>query len=125
MTETDVQHERRERRIQWERRFQSVMVTLVAGAIVWGVQTLVSVDKTLTVSVQRIDQVELVVAGMYRRDDALRDVAALGARVERMAAGVEAQTSALAGIQARVRVLEDRARVRRNHEAPAATEPRQ
>lgn len=126
MTETEQQHERRERRTQWERRFQSVMITLVAAGIVWGVQTLVSVDTKLAVSVQRIDQVEIVVAGMYRRDDARRDVADLRERVERMAGVDDQQTAALQDIQARVRVVEDRTRVRRTpSSAAAAAEARQ
>lgn len=124
MTETEQQHERRERRTQWERRFQSVMITLVAAGIVWGVQTLVSVDTELAVSVQRIDQVEIVVAGMYRRDDARRDVADLRERVERMAGVDDQQTAALQDIQARVRVVEDRTRVRRT-QSSAAAEARQ
>ncbi len=124
MTETEQQHERRERRTQWERRFQSVMITLVAAGIVWGVQTLVSVDTKLAVSVQRIDQVEIVVAGMYRRDDARRDVADLRERVERMAGVDDQQTAALQDIQARVRVVEDRTRVRRT-QSSAAAEARQ
>lgn len=124
MTETEQQHERRERRTQWERRFQSVMITLVAAGIVWGVQTLVRVDTELAVSVQRIDQVEIVVAGMYRRDDARRDVADLRERVERMAGVDDQQTAALQDIQARVRVIEDRTRVRRT-QSSAAAEARQ
>lgn len=124
MTETEQQHERRERRTQWERRFQSVMITLVAAGIVWGVQTLISVDTELAVSVQRIDQVEIVVAGMYRRDDARRDVADLRERVERMAGVDDQQTAALQDIQARVRVVEDRTRVRRT-QSSAAAEARQ
>ena len=124
MTETEQQHERRERRTQWERRFQSVMITLVAAGIVWGVQTLVSVDTERAGSVQRIDQVEIVVAGMYRRDDARRDVADLRERVERMAGVDDQQTAALQDIQARVRVVEDRTRVRRT-QSSAAAEARQ
>lgn len=113
MSDDNIEQQRKERRVQWERRFQSVMVTLVAAGIVWGVQTLVSVDKTLAVTVQRIDQIDVAASGMYRRDEATRDFSQLASLVERVQSATERNATSIHEMQGRVRVIEDRLQIRR------------
>ncbi len=76
------QRRRIDRRTRWERRFQSVMITLCAAGVVWGVQTLVSVDKNQAISASRLERVEIMQSGMYTARDAKRDVADMTRRIE-------------------------------------------
>ena len=79
---TTDQRRRIDRRTRWERRFQSVMITLCAAGVVWGVQTLVSVDKNQAISASRLERVEIMQSGMYTARDAKRDVADMTRRIE-------------------------------------------
>lgn len=81
MTEAEIQ-QRRERSGRWERRFQSVMVTLCTVGVVWVVQTLVSVDKGQAIAAARLERVEIMQSGMYTARDAKRDVADMTRRIE-------------------------------------------
>lgn len=79
---TTDQRRRIDRRTRWERRFQSVMITLCAAGVVWVVQTLVSVDKNQAISASRLERVEIMQSGMYTARDAKRDVADMTRRIE-------------------------------------------
>lgn len=81
MTEAEIQ-QRHDRRSRWERRFQSVMITLCAAGVVWVVQTLVSVDKGQARAADRLERVEIMQSGMYTARDAKRDVADMTRRIE-------------------------------------------
>lgn len=81
MTEAEIQ-QRHDRRSRWERRFQSVMITLCAAGVVWVVQTLVSVDKGQAIAAARLERVEIMQSGMYTARDAKRDVADMTRRIE-------------------------------------------
>ena len=78
---TTDQRRRIDRRTRWERRFQSVMITLCAAGVVWVVQTLVSVDKNQAISASRLERVEIMQSGMYTARDAKRDVADMTRRI--------------------------------------------
>lgn len=96
---TTEQLRKKERRVSWERRFQSVMITLVAAAIVWGVQTLVSVDKTQSLVVNRLDLVEIRQAGAIERREAQRDHSDIHKRID-------STDSAIVVIDGRLKVIE-------------------
>lgn len=122
MTDSDTT-EKRERHIQWERRFQSVMVTMATAGMIWVVQTLVSVDKAVAIAVEKQGQLEISVAGMYSSDAAKRDVIELNDRIRSVADIAARQGTALYDVQGRVRVIEDRLHIRRAREAAAAAAP--
>ena len=113
MSDDNIEQQRKERRVQWERRFQSVMVTLVAAGIVWGVQTLVNVDKSLALAVQKQSEFEIALAGMYRSTDARRDVEGLSARIDTLSTATDRNATSIHEMQGRVRVIEDRLQIRR------------
>ena len=89
------------RRTRWERRFQSVMITLCAAGVVWGVQTLVSVDKNQAISASRLERVEIMQSGMYTARDAKRDVADMTRRIETNEKSIIGLDSRLQRVEAR------------------------
>lgn len=100
---TTDQRRRIDRRTRWERRFQSVMITLCAAGVVWGVQTLVSVDKNQAISASRLERVEIMQSGMYTARDAKRDVADMTRRIEQ-------NEQSIIGIDGRLKAVEGRRR---------------
>jgi uncharacterized protein YoxC len=69
------------RKVQWERRFQSAMLTIAVAGVIWVVQTLANVDKGMAAILPRINTIEVQISGMYRATDARRDVADMTARI--------------------------------------------
>lgn len=98
---TTDQRRRIDRRTRWERRFQSVMITLCASGVVWGVQTLVSVDKNQAISASRLERVEIMQSGMYTARDAKRDVADMTRRIETNEKSIIGLDSRLQRVEAR------------------------
>lgn len=98
---TTDQRRRIDRRTRWERRFQSVMITLCAAGVVWGVQTLVSVDKNQAISASRLERVEIMQSGMYTARDAKRDVADMTRRIETNEQSIIGLDSRLQRVEAR------------------------
>lgn len=98
---TTDQRRRIDRRTRWERRFQSVMITLCAAGVVWGVQTLVSVDKNQAISASRLERVEIMQSGMYTASDAKRDVADMTRRIETNEKSIIGLDSRLQRVEAR------------------------
>ncbi len=90
-----------DRRTRWERRFQSVMITLCAAGVVWVVQTLVSVDKNQAISASRLERVEIMQSGMYTARDAKRDVADMTRRIETNEKSIIGIDSRLQRVEAR------------------------
>lgn len=74
-------NDRKERRVQWERRAQSVMLSLVSAAIIWGVSTLASVDRAIAGLQPRIDSLDVQIAGAYRASEARLAVDGMTARI--------------------------------------------
>lgn len=66
-----------ERRAWWMRAYQSVITTVIAAAIVWGVQTLANLDKSVAAITPRLDSIDLQVAGSYRSSEARIAIASL------------------------------------------------
>lgn len=95
------QRRRIDRRTRWERRFQSVMITLCAAGVVWVVQTLVSVDKNQAISASRLERVEIMQSGMYTARDAKRDVADMTRRIETNEKSIIGLDSRLQRVEAR------------------------
>lgn len=98
---TTDQRRRIDRRTRWERRFQSVMITLCAAGVVWVVQTLVSVDKNQAISASRLERVEIMQSGMYTARDAKRDVADMTRRIETNEQSIIGIDSRLQRVEAR------------------------
>lgn len=98
---TTDQRRRIDRRTRWERRFQSVMITLCAAGVVWAVQTLVSVDKNQAISASRLERVEIMQSGMYTARDAKRDVADMTRRIETNEKSIIGLDSRLQRVEAR------------------------
>lgn len=90
-----------DRRTRWERRFQSVMITICAAGVVWVVQTLVSVDKNQAISASRLERVEIMQSGMYTARDAKRDVADMTRRIETNEKSIIGLDSRLQRVEAR------------------------
>lgn len=90
-----------DRRTRWERRFQSVMITLCAAGVVWVVQTLLSVDKNQAISASRLERVEIMQSGMYTARDAKRDVADMTRRIETNEKSIIGIDSRLQRVEAR------------------------
>lgn len=90
--------ERRERRTQWERRFQSVIVSIGTAGIIWLVSTVAKIDKAAATTAVRLDAIEISAAGAYRASDAKRDVQGMTERlqyVEQRAAAIEIRVDRL------------------------------
>lgn len=98
---TTDQRRRIDRRTRWERRFQSVMITLCAAGVMWVVQTLVSVDKNQAISASRLERVEIMQSGMYTARDAKRDVADMTRRIETNEKSIIGIDSRLQRVEAR------------------------
>ncbi len=80
----DHQIERRkiDRAVKWERRFQSAGIALACAAIVWGVQTLANLDKSVAAITPRLDSIDLQVAGAYRASEARIAISGLQRQIE-------------------------------------------
>lgn len=90
--------ERRERRTQWERRFNSVMVSIGTAGIIWLVSTVAKIDKSQATTAVRLDAIEVSAAGAYHASDAKRDVREMTDRlqyVEQRAAAIEIRVDRL------------------------------
>lgn len=96
---TTEQLRKSERNVKWERRFQSVMLSLVAAAIVWGITTLINVDKTQAIVLTRLDMVEIRQAGAIERREADRYHTDLHKRLD-------STDSAIVIIDGRLKVIE-------------------
>ena len=72
-----------DRRAWWMRAYQSVITTVIAAAIVWGVQTLANLDKSVAAIRPRLDSIDLQVAGSYRSSEARVAIASLQRQIER------------------------------------------
>jgi len=77
------------------------MITLCAAGVVWGVQTLVSVDKNQAISASRLERVEIMQSGMYTARDAKRDVADMTRRIETNEKSIIGLDSRLQRVEAR------------------------
>lgn len=87
-----------ERRVQVERRYQSVVLSLCAGCVLWILSTLLSLNGGISRLQARIDQFDVQLALMYRASDARRDMTDLSTRItsndrriERLEQRLEAQ----------------------------------
>ncbi len=87
------------KRDEWERRFQSVMLSLTAAAIIWGVVTLVAVDRNQAVLTTKLERVEVLQAGAYTARDAKRDVAEMTRRIDQ-------NEKAIISLDGRLKVIE-------------------
>lgn len=68
-------------KVQRERRYQSVMLSLCAGGMLWILQTLVSLSSDIAGIKPRIDALDVQLSLMYRASDARRDAADMAARM--------------------------------------------
>lgn len=71
-----------ERRAWWMRAYQSVITTVIAAAIVWGVQTLANLDKSVASITPRLDSIDVQVSGAYRASEARIAIASLQKQIE-------------------------------------------
>jgi chromosome segregation ATPase len=100
--------DRKERHVQWERRFQSVVISLGTGAIFWAAGTLMKVDKGLDALKPHVDNLDIQIAGMYRSADAKRDVAELATKIAETSSQNAKQDGDIQDIKTRVTTLEYR-----------------
>lgn len=68
-------------RVQRERRYQSVMLSVCAAGMLWILQTLVSLSSDIAGIKPRIDALDVQLSLMYRASDARRDIADISARL--------------------------------------------
>lgn len=124
MTDDEIQVERRkfDHRAQIHRWFQSAMVSLLVAAVIWGVQTLANLDKSVAAIVPRMDNIEIQASSAYRATDAKRDFADLVRRIDTGDARDAAHDTTLQSLDHRVTKLEARSSAGRyaNTRQPAA-----
>ncbi len=70
-----------DRKLQRERRYQSIMLSVCAGGMLWILQTLVSLSTDIASIKPRIDALDVQLSLMYRASDARRDIADITARM--------------------------------------------
>lgn len=70
-----------ERKVQRERRYQSVVLSLCAGGMLWILQTLLSFSGDIGRIQERIGSLDTQLSLMYRASDARRDMADLNIRI--------------------------------------------
>ena len=68
-------------KVQRERRYQSVMLSLCAAGMVWILQSLLSFSADMGRVQERISAVDMQLSLMYRATDARRDIADVSARI--------------------------------------------
>lgn len=68
-------------KVQRERRYQSIMLSLCAAGMVWILQTLLSFSADMGRMQERISAVDMQLSMMYRAADARRDIADVSARI--------------------------------------------
>ncbi len=68
-------------KVQRERRYQSVMLSVCAAGMLWILQTLVSLSSDIAGIKPRIDALDVQLSLMYRASDARRDIADVSARL--------------------------------------------
>ena len=70
-----------ERKVQRERRYQSVVLSLCAAGMVWVLQALLSFSADMGRVQERIASMDMQLSLMYRASDARRDIADVSARI--------------------------------------------
>lgn len=68
-------------KVQRERRYQSIMLSLCAAGMVWILQSLLSFSADMGRVQERISAVDMQLSLMYRATDARRDIADVSARI--------------------------------------------
>lgn len=101
MNETpDMVQQQKERKVAWERRFQSIVIGAVIPTLLWWVgSTLLRVDKSNALIDARLQNIEIQAAGMYSKADAKIANDSLSERISH-------NERTLVGIDDRVRAIE-------------------
>jgi len=122
VTDDEIQVERRkfDHRAQIHRWFQSAIVSLLVAAVIWGVQTLANLDKSVAAIVPRMDSIEIQASAAYRATDAKRDFADLVRRIDNGDIRDNGHDQALLSLDHRVTKLEARTSLRAAVREPAA-----
>lgn len=104
----EIERRKIDRAVKWERRFQSAGITLACLAIVWGVQTLANLDKSVAEIKPRLDSIDLQVAGAYRASEARVVISSLQRQIEHGDAKDADQDRKLDDLDHRVDAIERR-----------------
>lgn len=91
--------DRRERRTRWERRFQSVTLSVATAGILWAGSTLGELKVSSAVIQNRVDGLDAQMSGLYRANDAKRDVNEMKARIATTEQRVEAIEGRIASVE--------------------------
>lgn len=78
----EIERRKIDRAVKWERRFQSAGITIACAAIVWGIQTLAALDKSVAAMTPRLDSIDMQVAGAYRASEARIAISSLQRQIE-------------------------------------------
>ena len=77
----DDMHDLHEKRVQRERRYQSVMLTACITLVVWMLQTMLALSNNIAAIKPRVDAIDVQLSLMYRASDARRDNSDIAARM--------------------------------------------
>lgn len=78
-----------EKRIQLERRYQTVMLTACSVLVGWVLQTMLSLSTDIAAIKPRVDAIDVQLSLMYRASDARRDNSDMAARIGGLEARIE------------------------------------
>ena len=78
-----------EKRVQRERRYQSVLLTMCSAGMIWLLQTILSISSDIARIQPRIDALDVQMSLMYRASDARRDNDGIAARMGGLETRVE------------------------------------
>lgn len=78
---TEKTPEQQDKHTRWERRFQSVMLSLATAGILWSISTQIQLVTKSAVAEEKLQRLDVQLSGMYSARDAQRDVAEITGRI--------------------------------------------
>jgi len=108
--------EKKERKVQRERRYQSIVVTVLTGAVLtggkWIVSTLWDISQSNGVVKSDIAEMRVQLSGAYRSDMARKDFETVNSRLSQLEKTNSAQDTKIDNIDRRVLLIETSAAIK-------------
>jgi hypothetical protein len=95
------EEQKKDRRVYWERRLQSVLISGGMFMLLWWIPTGVEALRKLDRIDERTEMNTVAISGAYSADDAAKDVRAINSRIDATSREIEELGQRMAAIESR------------------------
>lgn len=95
------EEQKKDRRVYWERRLQSVLISGGMCMLLWWIPTGVEALRKLDRIDERTEMNTVAISGAYSSDDAAKDVRAINSRIDATSREIEELGQRMAAIESR------------------------